>query len=178
MKPMFTVVILSKCVNSNITLGLFLWLHPARLASGSIMFLGRAFVHSSVTKPQTQYSENEWTDFIVPTGTSDLRGKGMKWSSLKVWKSQDQGTWGRSRSEKLLSARFSRAMRRILTKPGRHILQKCLFCHNGLNTKGQRSRSHEAKGRFRGLAVPSFLIRLGQAAFLVCITFLILYCHM
>jgi len=63
MKPMFTVVILSKCVNSNITLGLFLWLDPARLASGSIMFLGRAFVHSSVTKPQTQYSENEWTDF-------------------------------------------------------------------------------------------------------------------
>jgi len=39
--------------------------------------------------------------------------------------------------------------------------------HNNSNAKGQRSRLHEAKGRFTGLAQASFSTSLGQSAILL-----------
>jgi len=59
---------------------------------------------------------------LIQTGTRDPQGKGMKRSTLGITRSKVMVTRGQNRSQSSLQQDISRTIRRIVTKPGIHIL--------------------------------------------------------
>jgi len=153
---------------------IFLCLHHAvhaRQAGRGVMFSGCPSVRPSICLFVCyQTCEHDILKMNRPLLMQiGSRSRGMKRSALGSGGQRSRSHEAKAGHKNPFRRDFSRTVRRILTKPGRHIITinvHCVTSHNDWEAKGQRSRSQRTK-RLGGLAEASRSARVEWLNFLV-----------